>query len=380
MVVSRAIFATSMCGSALVGSGNILKNGINSSMSQLQFQSSAIATTAGVTGAFLTCLVLELVGVGRSTDTPPWREVLHNLRPWMLLGGVLGAASVGLQTFLIEPIGAVLLHVVQLSTELVVALIVDSFGCLALAQRKVTPLRAAGVLTSILGACSTVNDFVGATGDGGPQARGFLLILFLGLAVLIGCVRPVQTVVNGGMRRALKSPVRAATISILMSLLVLAALSTAQLVVSVEQRTAFFTAFATQSTRLLWWHALSGPMSTYSVVAPVVFAPIVSLSGFSGASMTGQLMTSLIADHYGFFGMHQVPLTAQRVGGVFIVLCGAFIVRWADARAASLDAAATAAATAAAAGTGGGGLESEKESLMKSSTAVDRPASELDDE
>ena len=49
-------------------------------------------------------------------------------------------------------------------------------------------------------------------------------------------------------------------------------------------------------------------------------------------------------------------------------------------RAASLDAAATAAATAAAAGTGGGGLESEKESLMKSSTAVDRPASELDDE
>jgi drug/metabolite transporter (DMT)-like permease len=77
--------------------------------------------------------------------------------------------------------------------------------------------------------------------------------------------------------------------------------------------------------------------------------------------------------------MHQVPLTAQRVGGVFIVLCGAFIVRWADARAASLDAAATAAATAAA-GAGGGDLESEKESLMKSSTAVDRPASELDDE
>eukprot|EP01043_Picozoa_sp_COSAG02_P105062 COSAG02_NODE_41066_length_398_cov_1.200669_1_plen_73_part_10 len=72
MVVSRALFAACMGFSALVGSGNVLKNGINSSMSQLQFQSSAIATTTGVTGAFVTCCFLELVGVGRSAETPAW--------------------------------------------------------------------------------------------------------------------------------------------------------------------------------------------------------------------------------------------------------------------------------------------------------------------
>ena len=375
MGVSRAVFAVCMGCSALVGSGNVLKNGINSSMSQLQFQSSAIATTAGVTGAFVTCCALELVGVGRSTGTPPWRKVLHDLRPWMLLGGVLGAASVGFQTFLIDPIGAVLLHVVQLSTELVVAIIVDSFGCLALPKRKVTPMRVLGVTTSILGACSTVNDFeqhsaAAAASDeaAGPRATGLALVLYLALAVLIGCVRPVQTVVNGGMRRALCSPVRAATVSIAVSLAVLATLSAAQIFSSDVLRISVSSAFSAQ-TKLLWWHALSGPMSTYSVVAPVLFAPIVSLSGFSGASMTGQLATSLLADHFGAFGMHVVPLTLQRVGGVFVVLCGAFIVRWADAT--SAKRAAAVAAAAAPSGGAAGAADSEKQSLIDGKSELD---------
>jgi transporter family-2 protein len=268
MVVSRAVFAVCMGCSALVGSGNVLKNGINSSMSQLQFQSSAIATTMGVTGAFVTCCALELLGVGRSRDAPPWRKVLRNVRPWMLLGGVLGAASVGLQTFLIEPIGAVLLHVVQLSTELVVAIIVDSIGCLALPRRQVTPLRVLGVTTSIIGAWSTVNDFeqhnAARIEPAGPTATGLVLFLYLALAVLIGCVRPVQTVVNGGMRRALHSPVRAATISIMVSLAALGTLSATQLATSPQLRGLFSSAFAAQ-TGLRWWHALSGPMSSYSV-------------------------------------------------------------------------------------------------------------------
>jgi transporter family-2 protein len=378
MVVSRAVFAACMGCSALVGSGNVLKNGINSSMSQLQFHSSTIATTVGVTGALVMCCLLELLGVGRTVETPAWGKVLRDVRPWMLLGGVLGAASVGLQTFLIDPIGAVLLHVVQLSTELVVAIIVDSFGCLALPKRTVTPLRVIGVATSIIGACSTVNDFeqhsvTAARAESvGPKAAGIVLFVYLALAVLIGCVRPVQTVVNGGMRRALHSPIRAATVSIMVSLMALGTISAAQLATSPQLRKVFSGAVSAQS-KLLWWHALSGPMSTYSVVAPVVFAPVVSLSGFSGASMTGQLATSLLADHFGVFGMHVVPLTLQRAGGVFVVLCGAFIVRWADANSASK--AATAAPVAAAPRSAAVvASESEKRSLMDSNS------SEMDEE
>jgi hypothetical protein len=91
--------------------------------------------------------------------------------------------------------------------------------------------------------------------------------------------------------------------------------------------------------------------------------------------MTGQLATSLLADHFGVFGMHIVPFTAQRAGGVFVVLCGAFIVRWADAASASKEVAMAAAAAAAAPRTAASvGSESEKQSLMEGKS------SELDEE
>jgi hypothetical protein len=56
----------------------------------------------------------------------------------------------------------VLLHVIQLSTELVVALVVDSLGYPALQQCRLTPLRALGVLLSVGGAVMNVGNFVGA--------------------------------------------------------------------------------------------------------------------------------------------------------------------------------------------------------------------------
>lgn len=99
------------------------------------------------------------------------------------------------------------------------------------------------------------------------------------------------------------------------------------------------------------------------------------MSGFSGASMTGQLATSLLADHFGVFGMNAVPFTAQRGVGVFVVLCGAFIVRWADTTSANKEVTMAAAAAAVAPRTPASvGSESEKQSLMEGKS------SELDEE
>ena len=372
--MGSARLAGAMVGAMLVGSGNVVKNGINSSMGQV-FGSTVIATTFGVTGAMLTCLLLEGLGAGRSRETAPWREAWAAVRPWMLVGGALGAVSVGSQTFLIGPIGAVLLHVIQLSTELFLAMIVDSIGCLGLKRRQVTVVRVLGVIISMLGAVATVGDFVGQTerAGAGPehpaigraaqepepenQAEGLVLAAYLSLAVLVGCCRPIQTVLNGGLKQALQSPVRAATVSITVSLLLLLLLSALQLAFLPQLRPLFADAMS-NDTQLELWMATSGPMSTYSVVAPVVLAPIISLSGFSGASMTGQLFTSLLIDHIGWLSWRR-PMTAMRLGGVGVVLAGALLVRWSDARSAARVA-------RAASDAGDGGKADERARLIKS--------------
>ena len=365
--MGSARLAGAMVGAMLVGSGNVVKNGINSSMGQV-FGSTVIATTFGVTGAMLTCLLLEGLGAGRSRETAPWREAWAAVRPWMLVGGALGAVSVGSQTFLIGPIGAVLLHVIQLSTELFLAMIVDSIGCLGLKRRQVTVVRVLGVIISMLGAVATVGDFVGQTEhpaigraaqepEPENQAEGLVLAAYLSLAVLVGCCRPIQTVLNGGLKQALQSPVRAATVSITVSLLLLLLLSALQLAFLPQLRPLFADAMS-NDTQLELWMATSGPMSTYSVVAPVVLAPIISLSGFSGASMTGQLFTSLLIDHIGWLSWRR-PMTAMRLGGVGVVLAGALLVRWSDARSAARVA-------RAASDAGDGGKADERARLIKS--------------
>jgi uncharacterized membrane protein YdcZ (DUF606 family) len=249
---SALAFGLAMAASSTVGAGNVLKNGINSAMGA-RLGSSVLGTCVGVWCALAVNLALLASGVGHGAQTPPLREVLPSLRPWMALGGVLGGISVALQvksalrgalhqharararggggeerqstaatrwqlgrqlvagsslsrarpppqTFLIAPIGAVLLHVLQLSTEMLVALLADAGGCLGLEKHPFTALRIAGVLTSVLGAVATVVDFSAreeAAGPGaarGPDATGLALVGYCALAIFVGCLRDVQTV------------------------------------------------------------------------------------------------------------------------------------------------------------------------------------------
>ena len=133
---------------------------------------------------------------------------------------------------------------IQLSTELLLALLIDSCGCLALRKRRLTALRVMGVLVSVVGSVLTVSDFLDGTGSdpasqaisepepshpqsqqGASRPEGRLLAAYLVLVVVVGCCRPLQTVVNGGLKAAVQSPVRAATVSIAVTVLTLLALS-----------------------------------------------------------------------------------------------------------------------------------------------------------
>jgi transporter family-2 protein len=350
---SPLIFAGAMAASTTVGAGNVLKNGINSAMGA-RLGSSVLGTCVGVWCALGVNLLMLAADISHDASTPPWREVLPQLRPWMALGGVIGGISVALQTFLIAPIGAVLLHVLQLSTEMVIALIADSSGCLGLEQHKFTALRLAGVLASVLGAVATVIDFSSSDSDGkpmtdgddGPTATGLALVLYCGLAVFVGCLRDVQTAINIQLSQAVRSKIRAATCSIAMSSLGLTLLSAVQLATIPSVCAATTGVVTGTGPGLEWWMLTSGPFSSYAVAAPVFFVPIVSLSGFSSASMSGQLAASIAIDAAGLFGFTARAPTTLKVGGVLVVLLGAMLVRLSDARASQEQKMATAAGVA----------------------------------
>ena len=175
----------------------------------------------------------------------------------------------------------------------------------------------------------------------------------LTMVVAVGCCRLLQTVVNGGTKQVVKSTVRAATISISVTFFSLLLLSAVMMMLGEGLLSAFAAAWEPETSQLEWWMATSGPMSTWSVIAPVMLAPVVSLLGFSGASMGGQLATSLLMDSYGAFGFPVRQTSPLRLGGVAMVLAGVMLVQLSDHRSKLLAAEAQRASAAAVGGEGG---------------------------
>jgi len=52
-------------------------------------------------------------------------------------------------------------------------------------------------------------------------------------------------------------------------------------------------------------------------------APQLGSAGVIALSITGQILTSLVADHFGLFGLSVTPVTARRLLGILLLLIGA---------------------------------------------------------
>ena len=58
----------------------------------------------------------------------------------------------------------------------------------------------------------------------------------------------------------------------------------------------------------------------------LVLVSQIGAGGVAAATVTGQLITSVVLDRIGFLGLDQEPLSAERLVGVVLLLAGTFLV------------------------------------------------------
>jgi transporter family-2 protein len=56
-------------------------------------------------------------------------------------------------------------------------------------------------------------------------------------------------------------------------------------------------------------------------------APKVGVGPLLTAAIGGQLIGAIILDHYGLLGLARQPVSVEKIGGVLLVLVGAWLVR-----------------------------------------------------
>ncbi len=137
-------------------------------------------------------------------------------------------------------------------------------------------------------------------------------------AILIGVVLPVQSGVNAQLRIGVGNPYLAALISFLVGTIALLGVNLALRVPLPSGEAA---------GRLPWWYWIGGLLGATYIYAAVILAPRLGAATLVAAIVAGQMVASVILDHYGWVGYAQQPLTAGRFVGVLLVIGGVLLIQ-----------------------------------------------------
>jgi transporter family-2 protein len=146
-----------------------------------------------------------------------------------------------------------------------------------------------------------------------------MVAVLIGVALTMGLFMAVQPALNLELRRFVGSPAQAAMISTTVSTTSLA------FFVFVIQRKPWPSLHAAVSTP--WWIWIGGLLgAAYVAISVVLISRLGAAFAFS-LVVLGQMVTALILDRFGWFGVPIHDLTPGRLIGVALVISGVVLIR-----------------------------------------------------
>ena len=144
------------------------------------------------------------------------------------------------------------------------------------------------------------------------------LYFFIFLALLAGAVLPTQTALNNKLAVTVGDPILAAFISFVVGTLALFAYSLATGV-------SFGNIASAKNAPPSAW--LGGVLGAFFVASTIILLPRLGVAMTFGLVVAGQMLVTLLYDHFGFLGLDVKEITLGRVGGVILVILGVVLIR-----------------------------------------------------
>jgi transporter family-2 protein len=143
-------------------------------------------------------------------------------------------------------------------------------------------------------------------------------ILLLFVALLAGAMMPTQAATNNKMAVVTGSPILAAFLSFLVG--------TVALFACVIAAGTPMTSFASikEAPPIAWAGGLFG---AFFVTAAVMLVPRIGVAMTFSALIAGQMIVTLIIDHYGLLGVPVKEISIPRVIGIVLIAVGVILIR-----------------------------------------------------
>lgn len=140
--------------------------------------------------------------------------------------------------------------------------------------------------------------------------------------LLAGAGIPLIGVLNGGMARAVGSPVGATAVMFAVAFLAAAALAVPLRGLPTPAQLAAAPAGSWGAGLLIGFYALSA----------TVILPRFGAGNLVAFILVAQLVTAALVDRFGLFGMARQPLDLPRIGGLVLILAGIALTQLAGAK------------------------------------------------
>ena len=139
------------------------------------------------------------------------------------------------------------------------------------------------------------------------------LLVLLPLAMGIGIAMSIQTAINSQLREYVHSPLQAALLSFLVGTIVLA-------IFVFFQSTPKLTMY--HLGQIPWFLWLGGCLGVYAISLSIYTAPQLGFLTLSALIIFGQIMMSMLLDHFGWLGVEKTTLNWQRLLGGVVIFIG----------------------------------------------------------
>ncbi len=142
----------------------------------------------------------------------------------------------------------------------------------------------------------------------------FLLVV---LTVMIGTLLPVQASLNAELTKLLKHPYLGAFISFFTGTLTLS------LIILIQRAPV---GDLKRLGSIPFHYYMGGMMGALFVGSSIFLIPRLGPTLMMASFVTGQLISSVIIDHYGWFNMPVYAITPQRIIGIILLFSGLLLV------------------------------------------------------
>lgn len=144
------------------------------------------------------------------------------------------------------------------------------------------------------------------------------IYILIAVALIAGAVIPTQTALNNKMAGTVSSPILAALVSFLVgtTTILIYALASGERVASLAD--------AKNAPPAAW---LGGVLGAFFVASTIVLLPRLGVVLTISLVIAGQLIMSLVIDHFGLLGLPVKEISLPKLVGIALVGVGAVIIR-----------------------------------------------------